>query len=65
METSDQLDEEPTIVVREPGAATQVAPQDNQLVSERGIPASSRIFDLKSEARTARMKHGSRIIPPA
>ena len=37
METSDQLDEEPTIVVREPGAATQVAPQDNQLVSERGI----------------------------
>ena len=24
-------------MVREPGAATQVAPQDNQLVSERGI----------------------------
>ena len=33
----NQLDEEPTIVVRESDAATQVAPQDNQLVSERGI----------------------------
>src|ERR1700745_3335720 len=29
--------EERTIVVRESDAATQVAPQDNQLVSERGI----------------------------
>src|SRR6202040_1847082 len=29
-----QLDEEPTIVFCEPDAATQVAPQDNQLVSE-------------------------------
>jgi len=32
-----QLDEEPTIVFREPDATTQVAPQDNQLVSEPGI----------------------------
>jgi hypothetical protein len=31
------LDEEPSIVVREPDAATQLAPQNNQLMSERGI----------------------------
>jgi hypothetical protein len=48
-----QLDEEPTIVVREPDAATQVAPQDNQLVSERGI------LSLKPDLRLEqRGQHG-------
>src|ERR1700738_5324246 len=48
-----QLDEEPTIVVREPDAAPQVAPQDNQLVSERGI------LSLKPDLRLEqRGQHG-------
>src|ERR1700720_1849270 len=48
-----QLDEEPTIVVREPDAATQVAPQDNQLMSERGI------LSLKPDLRLEqRGQHG-------
>ena len=32
-----QLDEEQAIMVGEPDAASQLAPQDNQLMSERGI----------------------------
>ena len=32
-----QLDEKPTIVVCEPDAATQLSPQNNHLMSERGI----------------------------
>src|SRR6202011_3371006 len=44
-----QLDEEPTIVVREPDAATKRAPQNNQLMSERGILSLKP--DLRPEQR--------------
>src|ERR1700720_2626635 len=48
-----QLDEEPTIVVREPDAATKRAPQNNQLMSERGI------LSLKPDLRLEqRGQHG-------
>src|SRR6202011_1084489 len=48
-----QLDEEPTIVVREPDAATKRAPQNNQLMSERGI------LSLKPDLRLERRgQHG-------
>jgi hypothetical protein len=40
-----QLDEEPAIMVREPDATMQPAPQDNQLMSER------RILCFKSQLR--------------
>jgi hypothetical protein len=45
--------------------ALHFAPQNNQLMSERGFSASSRVFDLNGEAKTARMKYNSSIIPPA
>src|ERR1700720_5024538 len=44
-----QLDEEPTIVAREPDAATKRAPQNNQLMSERGILSLKP--DLRPEQR--------------
>src|SRR6202011_4519578 len=48
-----QLDEEPTIVVREPDAAAKRAPQNNQLMSERGI------LSLKPDLRLEqRGQHG-------
>src|ERR1700730_1201915 len=48
-----QLDEEPTIVAREPDAATKPAPQNNQLMSERGI------LSLKPDLRLERRRqHG-------
>jgi hypothetical protein len=34
-------------------------------MSERGISASSRIFDLNGEVKAAKPKHKSQIIPPA
>jgi hypothetical protein len=34
-------------------------------LSERGFSASSRVFDLNGEAKTARTKYNSSIIPPA
>jgi hypothetical protein len=46
-----QLDEEPTIVVREPDAATQLAPQNNQLKSQR------RILCFKPSLRLERRDH--------
>src|SRR6202040_2398801 len=48
-----QPDEEPTIVVREPDAATQGAPQDNQLMSKH------RVLSLKPDLRLEqRGQHG-------
>jgi hypothetical protein len=49
-------------VVGEPGAATQVAPQDNQLVSKRGILSLKPDLRLNSEASTARTNQMSPII---
>ena len=43
-----QLDEEPTIIAREPDATIQLTPQDNQLMAER------RILCFKSTLRLER-----------
>jgi hypothetical protein len=59
-----QLDKEPAIMVREPDATMQPAPQDNQLMSKHCV-LGSRNFDLNGEARMARAKQNSSIIPPA
>src|ERR1700720_1142518 len=55
-----QLDEEPTIVVCEPDAATQVAPQDNQLVSERGILSLKPDLRLEQRGQHGQDKPASR-----
>src|SRR6202171_1070490 len=60
-----QLDKEPAIIVREPDATRQPTPHDIQLMSKHAFSASSRNFDLNGEARTARTKQSSPIIPPA
>jgi hypothetical protein len=62
-----ELHQEPAVVVRETSPALPLAPQDRQLMSERGILSltSSRIFDLNGEAKTTTTKHRSPIIPPA
>jgi len=52
-------------MVGEPDVTMQPAPQDNQLMSKHRFSASSRNFDLNGEARTARTKQNSPIIPPA
>jgi hypothetical protein len=57
-----QPDEEPTILVREP---RRLRRKTINWCRSAAFSASIRIFDLNSEARTARMKHGSSIIPPA
>jgi hypothetical protein len=48
MEPPIQLDEEQTITVREPDAATHLPPQYDQLMSERGV------LRLKSALRLER-----------
>jgi len=52
-------------MVREPDATMEPAPQDNQLMSKHRVLSFSRTFDLNGEARTARTKQSSSIIPPA
>jgi hypothetical protein len=52
-------------MVRKPDAAMQPAPQDNQLMSKHRVLSFKRTFDLNGEARTARAKQSSPIIPPA
>jgi hypothetical protein len=59
-----QLEEEPAISVCELDTATQLAPQHNQLMSKHRVLSFSN-FDLNGEARTARTKQSSPIIPPA
>jgi len=59
-----KLDKEPAIVVREPGPVGHLAPQNDQLMSERRILGSSRLLDLNGEARTARTKQISATIAP-
>jgi hypothetical protein len=44
-------------------ATMQPAPQDNQLMSKHRVLSLK--FDLSGEARTARTKQNSPIIPPA
>jgi hypothetical protein len=61
-----QPDKEPAIMVREPDATLQPAPQNSQLMSKhRVFSASSRNFDLNGEARMASTKQSSPIIPAA
>ena len=45
-------DKELSIAVREGDATAHLALQHDQLMSERSFSASSRLFDLKSEATT-------------
>ena len=45
METAIQLDKEPAIMVREPGATMQPTPQNNQLMSKH------RVLSLKPQLR--------------
>jgi hypothetical protein len=61
---SIHLEEEPAIVVRKLGPAPHLAPQNDQLMSEHRISASSRLFDLNGEVSTARRKQISAIIAP-
>jgi hypothetical protein len=42
----------------------QLAPQNDQLMSERGIFGLKRIFDLNGEVKAANTKHKSQIVPP-
>jgi hypothetical protein len=58
-----QLAKEPAIMVREPDAPMQPAPMDNQLMSKHRVLGFKR--DLNGEARTAKAKQNSPIIPPA
>jgi hypothetical protein len=61
---SIHLDEEPAVVVGRLSSTPLPAPQDDQLMSEHHI-LRSRNFDLNGEARTARAKQSTPIIPPA
>src|SRR6202162_1249839 len=62
---SIHLDEEPAVVVGRLSSTPHPTPQDDQLMSEQRIPRFKPHFDLKGEARTARAKQSSLIIPPA
>jgi len=57
-----QLNEEPTIVVREPDAATQLAPQNNQLMSERRILCLKSALRLEWQGQHSQTKHISATI---
>jgi len=61
---SIHLEEEPAIVVPEPGPAGHLAPQNDQLMSERSILGLKPHFDLNGEASTAKTKQISAIISP-
>jgi hypothetical protein len=50
-------------MVRQRDATMQPTAQDDQLMSSTAFSASSRNFDLNGEARTARAKQNSPIIP--
>ena len=63
-EPAIKLDKEPAIAVCESNTATQLAPQNNQLMSKRRVLSISRNFDLNGEARTAKAKQSSPIISP-
>jgi hypothetical protein len=58
------LEEEPAIVVREPRPAGHLAPQNDQLMSERSILSLKPALRLNGEASTARTKQISAIISP-
>jgi hypothetical protein len=50
------LDKEPTIIARQPDAAAQLTPQNNQLMSKSAFSASSRLIDLSGDAKMAKTK---------
>ena len=56
---SIQLDKEPAIAVRELGPARNLAPQNDQLMSECRILCFKPALRLKGEANTARTKQSS------
>ena len=61
---SIHLEEEPAIVVREPRPAGHLAPQHDQLMSERSILSLKPALRLEWETSTARTKQISAIISP-
>jgi hypothetical protein len=60
-----QLDKEPAIMVREPDATLQLAPQDNQLMSKHRVLSFKPCLRPERRARTAKAKQSNPIIPPA
>jgi hypothetical protein len=52
-------------MVREPDVTMQPTPQDDQLMSKHRVLSFKPQLDLNGEARTARTKQSSPIIPPA
>jgi hypothetical protein len=56
------LDKEPAIIVGEPHPDVPLTAQYNELMSERRVPASSRLLDFNDEARIANTKHKSATI---
>jgi hypothetical protein len=53
------------ITARQPWPAAHLAPQNDQLMSEHRISASSWLFDLNGEAKIPRTKRSRPIIPSA
>jgi hypothetical protein len=62
-EPAIKLDKEPAIAVCESNTATQLAPQNNQLMSKRRVLSFRPQLRL-GEARTAKAKQSSPIISP-
>ena len=65
METSDRLNEEPAIVVREFDTPAQLAPQNDQLMSEHGIFSLKPDLRLEWRSQDGHDEKRSQIIPPA
>ena len=61
---SIQLDQEPAVIVRQPNPATNLAPQNHQLMSERCILCLKPILRLECEAKMARTQQNSANIVP-
>ena len=62
---SPMMVKERAIMVRKPAATMQPPPQDIQLMAKHRVLSLSLNFDLSGDARTARTKQSSPIVPPA
>jgi hypothetical protein len=60
-----QLDQEPAIMVRQPDSTVQSPLQNHQLMSKRRVLSFKPQLDLNGEARTAKTKPRSPIMPRA
>ena len=61
---SVELDEKPTVGVPQPGTTLHLAPQNNQLLSERRVLGLKRLLDLNGEISMVSTKEISAIMPP-